>query len=291
MYDNLPPLHSLRAFEAAARHLSFTKAARELHVTQGAVSYQIRQLEERLDRLLFVRRIRAVTLTAEGSRLFEVCQRTFQDLAQEIAALSPERDDGILIVAVSTYVTTRWLSRRLSPFFEAHPGTTLRLQHSINAPDFSIEDVDIAIRWGQAGKLGPRSRTLVPTPMLPLCAPALMSGERAIKSPSDLQWHHLLRDEPGEDLWPDWLALAGVPGLKTRAGQTISDPNVRVQAAIDGQGVVLADALVADDIAEGRLIAPFNTAIEGYGYHLLWSARSIARPGVRAFRDWLSALP
>lgn len=290
LYDNLPPLNSLRAFEAAGRHLSFTKAAVELGVTQGAVSYQIRQLEGRLGIKLFERRIRQVALTVQGERLLAVTRRAFLDLSGEIGTLIAPRDDGTLTVAVSTYVTTRWLSRHLNAFLRKHPETNLNLQHSVNAPDFEVGNVDFIIWWGKAPWPGFQARVLLQMPMVPVCSPELLEGANPIREPSDLGQHVLLRDQKNVDLWPEWLKKAGVPEDAVGPGQTISDPNVRIQAAIDGQGVVLADDLVSDERVFGKLVAPFDIALDGYGYYLMWPRDKPERTVSLAFAEWLASL-
>lgn len=290
MFDILPPLNSLRAFEAAGRHLSFTRAAVELGVTQGAVSYQIRQLESRLGVKLFERRIRQVALTAQGERLLTVTHRAFLDLSGEIGALIAPRDDKILTVAVSTYVTTRWLSRHLNELLHHQPEMKLNLQHSVNAPDFKIDNVDFVIWWGKVPWPGFQARLLLQMPMIPVCSPKLLEGADPIHKPSDLSRHVLLRDQKNVDLWPEWLKKVGVPEDAVGPGQTISDPNVRIQAAIDGQGVVLADDLVSDERASGKLVAPFDIALDGYGYYLMWPRDKPERSVSLAFAEWLAGL-
>lgn len=288
LYGHLPSLNGLRIFEAAGRHLSFTRAAAELCVTQGAVSYQIRQLEAQLGLRLFDRRIREVLLTDEGERLLRVVQRALKDISGEIRALSPSREDGILTIAVSTYVATRWLSPRLNRFFAQRPEITLRLQHSVNAPDFDMETVDLAIRWGNGDWPELESVLLLPMPMKLVCSPRLATGPDPLTL-HDLRNQIFLHDEPEVDLWPIWLLQAGLAQLAPGRGPTISDPNVRIQAAIDSQGVVLADDLVAGDLAAGRLVAPFDIQLQGYGFYLLHSTAAGTRPKVRAFLDWIIA--
>ncbi|MEM7173469.1 MAG: LysR substrate-binding domain-containing protein, partial [Pseudomonadota bacterium] len=252
-------------------------------------SYQIRQLEQNLGTSLFHRRVRQVSLSKEGAALFAVCDRLFRDLSDELASFSAAANNPVLTIAVSTYVATRWLSPRLRGFFEDQGHVTLRLQHSVNAPDFALEDVDVAIRWGKPSNLPRHAQMLLPMPMVPVAAPALITGRVGpgpIKQPADLAGHLLLRDDAAEDLWPEWLGLAGLAAMNDNPSQTVSDPNVRIQAAVDGQGVVLADDLVGDELASGRLIAPFDLGLTGYGYHLLASKSSRSRPAVRAFMAW-----
>lgn len=287
MFASLPSLNSLRVFEAAARHQSFTVAADELSVTQGAVSYQIRRLEGGLGIDLFRRKTRQVALTVEGERLFRAVHRLLRDLDDEVRSISPRSDRMVLTVAVSTYVAARWLSPRLGRFFSAHPEITLRLQHAVNDPTFAVEDVDMAIRWGDGNWPGVASELLLASPMMPVCAPGLIDGGATARGPEDLIGHTLLHDQPGIDLWGEWFAKAGGEAPPARAGLTITDPNVRVQAAMDGQGVVLADCLIENEIAAERLVAPFDVVLDGYGFHMLYESGAARRPAFRRFRDWL----
>ena len=288
MFASLPSLNSLRVFEAAARHQSFTVAAEELAVTQGAVSYQIRRLEGALGIDLFRRKTRQVALTVEGERLFRAVHRMLRDLDDEVRAISPRSDRMVLTVAVSTYVAARWLSPRLGRFFSAHPEITLRLQHSVNDPTFAVEDVDMAIRWGDGSWPGVASELLLASPMMPVCAPGLIEGGASC-GPENLHAHTLLHDQPGIDLWDEWFVKAGVDGPPAGTGLTITDPNVRVQAAIDGQGVVLADCLIDNEIDAGRLVAPFEIILDGYGFHMLYETQAARRPAFRRFREWILA--
>jgi LysR family glycine cleavage system transcriptional activator len=292
MLNKIGSLNSLRAFEVAARQLSFTKAAEELYITQGAVSYQIRELESRLGLALFKREIRKVSLTDAGERLYKVTRRALIDIDSEIEALTANTNTSPLTVAVSTYVTTRWLSRRLTTFLNAHPDTALQLQHGVNTPDFKVGMYDLAIRWGKAPWAGAQSCELLKMPMMPVCSPALLEGAAdLIGHPENLRYFTLLHDQKNVDLWPIWLKQADVSQESIRSGRIIADPMVRVQAALDGQGVMLADGLVAAELACGDLITPFNINLEGYGYHLLWDHNVTLNPITQSFLDWIIAQP
>ena len=287
MFRQLPPLKALRAFEAAARHGSFTEAAKELSLTQGAISYQVRQLESKLEIDLFQRSARLVTLTGSGQSLYRTVHRLFRELEDEINSISPGKEPLILTISVSTYFVTRWLSARLGNFLNNHPDITLRLQHSVNDPDFTLEDVDLAIRWGRGGWADSEAEMLIPSPMFAVCSPQLMKGENALKNLHDLGRQTLLHDQEGSDSWQEWLLKAGLENLGSGRGPVIVDPNVRVQSAIDGHGLVLADNLVRDDIAAGRLLAPFEISLDGFGFHLLYNSDARRRHAFRLFRQWL----
>jgi DNA-binding transcriptional LysR family regulator len=263
MFNQLPPLKALRAFEAAARHGSFTTAAGELSLTQGAISYQVRNLESKLGITLFQRSARQVTLTPQGQSLYRTTHRLFRELEDEIHKIAPGKDQLILTVSVSTYFVTRWLSKRLGHFLNNHPEVTIRLQHSVNDPDFTVEDVDLAIRWGNGNWQQGESELLIPSPMMAVCAPGLMPSKVEL---DDLRNQTFLHDQDST---------------------VIDDPNVRVQSAIDGQGLVLANSLLSDDIAAGRLVEPFDIRLEGYGFHLLYEPAARRRNAFQLFRQWL----
>ncbi|MFT5505338.1 MAG: LysR family glycine cleavage system transcriptional activator, partial [Gammaproteobacteria bacterium] len=227
MFEKLPPLKSLRAFEAAARLGSFTSAAKELSITQGAISYQVRRLETSLDVVLFQRLVRQVTLTAAGQSLYCTTHRLFRELEDEIHSIAPRQQPLLLTVSVSTFFVTRWLSQRLGHFLNEQPLLTLRLQHSVNDPDFTIDAVDLAIRWGKGYWSGVESELLIPSPMMALCAPQLAQGENVIKKPDDLRQQLFLHDQAGNDGWNEWLTLVGLEDLGEGPGPIIVDPNVR----------------------------------------------------------------
>jgi LysR family glycine cleavage system transcriptional activator len=288
MFKQLPPLKALRAFEAAARHSSFTRAAMELSLTQGAISYQVRHLEADLGIALFKRSARQVSLTAEGQSLYRTTHRLFRELEDEIHHIAPGQDQLILTVSVSTYFVTRWLSQRLGDFLNRHPEITLRLQHSVNDPDFTVEDVDLAIRWGKGDWPGSESELLIPSPMFAVCSPGLIKGESPAARLQDLRRQTFLHDQESNDGWREWLLQAGLGDLDSGAGPVIIDPNVRVQSAIDGHGLVLANILLNEDIAARRLSKPFAIQLEGYGFHLLYTPAVKRLHAFQLFRKWLS---
>ena len=288
MFKKYRYLNSLRVFEVAARNLSFTKAAEELYMSQGAVSYQIRELETRLSLKLFRREIRQVSLTDAGERLYKVTRRALIDIDSEITALTSSQDMATLTIAASTYFTTRWLSKPLTQFLNTHPDMALQLQHSVNTPDFKVGKYDLAIRWGKPPWEGVISRELMPMPMMPVCSPDLLKGHNTLQNhPISLASFTLLRDQENVDLWPDWLRKAGVPEEAIIHSRVIADPVVRTQAALDGQGIMLADGLVDAELENGSLITPFDINLEGYGYHVLWDETVELSPASVQFLGWL----
>ena len=287
MFQKLPSLKALRAFESAARHCSFNAAATELSVSPGAISYQVKQLESSLGVHLFHRLTRQVELTDAGLRLYHTVHRQFEELEEELTRISPKKRDNPLTVSVSTFFVTRWLSPRLGTFLNTHPDITVRLQHSVNDPDFAVEAVDLAVRWGNGRWPHSPSEPLIEMPMIAVCAPSLLQGESGIRQPADLMRHTLLHDQPGMDLWPEWLRTAGLDPDERTSGPVIVDPNVRVQSAIDGHGVVLGNPLLQPELESGRLSEPFDIRLEGYGYHLVYSRSAVHNEPFRQFHQWL----
>ena len=287
MFNQLPPLKTLRAFEAAARHQSFTEAAIELSLTQGAISYQIRRLESHLNISLFQRSARQVNLTSEGQSLFGTTHQLLRELEDVIHSIAPGKNQLILTVSVSTFFVTRWLSQRLGNFINNNPQITLRLQHSVNDPDFAVEEVDLAIRWGKGTWSGSESELLISSPMIALCSPKLVNGENPIRQLDDLRQQTFLHDQEGTDGWRDWLIKAGLDDLGSGPGPVIVDPNVRVQSAIDGHGLVLANHLLNEDIVQGRLVIPFDIQLEGLGFYLVYTPNATRRKAFQLFRHWL----
>ncbi|MEQ8653431.1 MAG: LysR substrate-binding domain-containing protein [Kiloniellales bacterium] len=283
MSYRLPPLNAFRVFEAVARHESFTKAADELFLSQGAVSYQIKSLEEKLGMTLLLRSARAVTLTPEGTRLLPVVCSALRRLQEEIAAIKAEQEGGVLTIALSTYTATRWLSPRINSFLRTAPGTRIQIHHSLEDPLPGPGGADLAIRWGRGRWSGLEARLLIPSPMLPYCSPELAAE---LSQPADIARATLLREDPPFDLWEAWVEHAGLDAATIGQSLVISDSNVRVQAAVDHQGLVLADVLAAPEIESGRLVAPFGIALEGWGYYLLYEAALAEKPAVAAFLDW-----
>jgi len=187
------------------------------------------------------------------------------------------------------FFAARWLSQRLSRFWVQHPEITLRLHHFSATVEFPGADVDLAVRWGDGNWSGVEVELLVPVNVAPVCSPALLHADRPLRSPADLRFHSLFHDE-NVDLWRLWFTGVGLPNLEVPLGPIIDDTNVRVQAAMDGQGFALAPlALLRDDIATGRLVTPFDYVLDHLGYYMVYPRGALAQPKVRIFRDWLLA--
>jgi LysR family glycine cleavage system transcriptional activator len=293
MTARLPSLNGLRAFEAAARHLSFTNAASELNVTQTAISHQIRRLEEELGIRLFVRQNRALALTPEARDYLPGVRAAFNDLRQATDRVLRRDNDHVLTVSTLASLAAKWLLPRLSSFQEAHPGIDVRITTSTALVDFRTGDVDAAIRYGRGNWAGLRADWLTADELFPVCSPALLSGDRPLRCPEDLANQTLLHSSGGyDDDWRLWLTAAGLPtNISKQPGLTFDLILMTVQAAIDGFGVAMGrTSYVEADIAKGRLVVPFEITLPAdAGFYLVSPEARADSPKLRAFRQWLVA--
>lgn len=278
---------SLRVFDVVARHLSFTAAAEELNLSKGAVSYQIARLEEELGFAVFVREHRSIALTDRGQRLWRAAQPAFRSLEREIAELRGVGGDARITVGLSTYFASRWLSPRLMTFIAAHRGVALRLQPAIDLIDLAQQGIDMAIRWGKGQWGDCQIEPLLSCPAFPTAGAAIQARVVARGLAAVLPELPLLHDRDRSEAWQDWHGAAGLPYRPTRDDLVIPDPNVRVQAVMDGQGVALNDRLVEDELAGDRLFRVSEVALDDYGYFLAYPAEALDNLALRAFRDWL----
>ena len=284
----LPPMSTLRSFEAAARHLSFTKAAVELFVTHGAVSRAIRTLEDHLQVKLFQRNIRAVVLTQAGSNYYVVVHDLLDRLSAATVTLMDQQTSGVVNVSTIDSFAAKWLVPRLFRFSQKHTDIDVRLSSSAQLADFTSDGIDLVIRYGRGNYPGLLSELLLKEELTPVCSPSLMSGQHPPATLADLKHHTLIHDEFPID-WVSWLKFAGAPDIDARRGIRFQSSVHAVQAAVQGDGIVLGrSALVADDLKAGRLVQPFNVAQPiDLAYYVVYPAASIMRPKVKAFRDWL----
>lgn len=294
-----PPLAALRTFEVAARHLSFTKAAAELHVTQGAVSQQIKQLEASLGFALFHRGARGLTLTEKGEALAETAQRAFRRLFDKIEELRQPEEGGILTVSVSPSLAVKWLIPRLGRFYERHPEVDVRIRPDPVLIDVEAEagTVDMAIRFGQGPFPGLSAVPIMHETVFAVASPELVAKGPPLRRPRDLCRHTLLHSSSTQVVvnsmarWEVWLGVLGVTGVNAKAGPTFPSSYMLLQAAIHGQGVALTWAALADDdLRAGRLVRLFDRALEGsMSYFALTTQAAADKPKIIAFRDWLVA--
>lgn len=279
-YDNL------RLFTVVARHLNFTAAAEELNLSKGAVSYQMARLERELGFAVFRREHRGVALTERGAELLRLSRSAFGELERDIHRLR-ETAAQTITVAVSTYFAARWLSPRLMAFMEAHPGVRLRIQPMVDLIDLSAEPVDMAIRWGRGDWRDLTIEPLLACPAFATAGAKTAAFAREAGLAATLAQATLLHDREDSEAWADWHAAAGAPMRSTRHRLVIPDPSVRVQAVIDGQAIALNDALVAQELSDGRLFEISDVRLENYGYFLAFEAGALERPELRDFRDWI----
>ena len=290
----LPPLNSLRAFEAAARWLSFTKAAEELYVTPAAVSQQVKQLEEYLGVPLFQRMTRAIKLTEEARTVLPLMTEGFDKLAEAIEHLNSEEDSGLLTVSTAPTFAAKWLLQRIPDFSEKHPDIDLRLDASLIPREFSRDNIDVSIRLSQGDYPGLHVSRVFGEEFIPVCSPNLISGVASLCSPDDLRNHRLLHVDWGylKSSMPDWalwIEAAGVKDINLDHGQHFTVESLAIEAAINGHGVALVSYhAVAEDLNAGRLIKPFDLAIPvEFSYWLVCPHEYLRRAKVKAFCDWL----
>ncbi len=308
MATRLPPLNALRAFEAAARHLSVKKAAIELNVTPAAVSHQIRMLEDYLGVQLFHRYNRALELTDAARASLPKLREGFDCLVQAVERLRSHVSGGVLTVSAAPSFAARWLMPRLHRFIAAHPEVDVRVSARMRRVSVDgkgdvaeratveawLDDSDIAILYGRGNYPTLWVRKLLDLTLTPICSPQLLQGDHPIRTPSDLGRHMLLHDDTGdlydnEPFWDVWLREAGVNGVDARRGPHFSHAVLAFEAAIDAVGVVATmPVLAAEDLASGRLVAPFDLRVPlASAYYLVCHESASTRPAVALFRDWL----
>ncbi len=288
----LPSLNGLRAFEASARHMSFTHAAAELNVTQTAISHQIRRLEDQLGLKLFIRQNRALALTREAEDYLPAVRAAFDDLRRATTRLLRTDPDGRMTISTTASLATKWLVSRVAAFQDANPGLEVRITTSAHLVDFRREEVDMAVRYGRGNWPGLRADWLMADRLFPVCAPALLSGAEPLRKPADLARHTLLHTTVSRDDWRLWLTAAGLPqSIAARRGLTFDQGFMAIQAAVEGLGIALGRLyLVEADIAAGRLVAPFDTVLpQDAGYYVVTPEATVDTPAIRLFRDWLIA--
>ncbi len=290
-FRRLPPLNGLRAFEAAARHLSFTRAAAELNVTQAAISHQIRMLEERLAVKLFVRRNRTVLLSEAGQAYLPALRDAFDMIDQATDRLLRRDETAPLVISSTASFATKWLVPRLSAFQSLHPEIEVQLSTSVELVDFQRDAVDAAIRWGMGKWPGLHIERLFSHDIFPVCAPSLVKGRNGLKQPSDLARATLLHTTTARDDWRLWLTAAGVKGVDVSRGPVFDMVFTALQAAIDGVGVALGQTqLVERDLAAGRLVQPFDLSLPiEAAYYFVAPPSALKRRKVKAFHDWILA--
>jgi LysR family glycine cleavage system transcriptional activator len=282
------PLNALRVFEAASRQMSFTKAGEELGLTQTAVSYQIKLLEETLGEQLFLRRPRQVTLTDAGERLAPKISEAFGMIDEALAGTKNQSDSTLTIHTTVTFAS-RWLAHHLGTFQLENPGIAVRLETSQEVVDFSRTEADVAIRSGSGAWPGLKSHFLMKSDFTPMLSPALAATIGGVREPADILKLRII--DPGDIWWQRWFTAAGLDGIDL-GGRPISRLGAQAfeaAAAIAGQGVaILKPEFYADDMALGRLIQPFELrATDGSDYWLAYPEARRQSKKIRAFRDFM----
>jgi LysR family transcriptional regulator, glycine cleavage system transcriptional activator len=288
MSRRLPPLAALRAFEAAARHLSFKGAAAELNVTPTAISHHIRLLEESIGVRLFERRPRRVVMTADAQVLYPVLRDGFDSFATAIDSLRRKDSRTAVILSATMAFTAKWLVPRMALFRTSCPGLDLNVLATDEPVDLDSGAADLAIRYGERSGADLDSELFLKDRFAPVASPRL-----GLQRPDDLRnatllhfdWHH---SDPNNPTWPRWLATARLRGVDAHAGVRFSDESHAIQAAIGGQGVALLSlTLVAEELAAGTLIVPFGPELRARSYYLVHSNRRPLSESARAVRAWL----
>lgn len=277
------PLNALRAFEAAARHLSFTRAAIELNVTQTAISHQIKRLEERLGATLFRRLPRGLMITEEGLALLPTLSDSFDRMADMLQRFEDGHLREVLTVGAVGTFAVGWLLPRLSALESRHPFIDLRLSTNNNRVDIAAEGLDYAIRFGNGAWHDTQAQALFAAPLSPLCTPAIA---RKLKTPADVAQHTLLRSYRADE-WPDWFAQAGLAAPRIK-GIVFDSSLPMVEAAVQGAGIALAPPLMFQrQISSGTLVAPFDISISKGRYWLTQLTSRPVSPAMAAFAAWL----
>lgn len=288
----LPPANSLVAFEAAARHLNFTRAAKELLVTQAAVSRHIKILEDHLGLPLFLRLPRSLQLTPQGRRLQAAVTMGLGHIANTAADLRRASGDEDVTVSTSVTFASYWLMARIAKFRVAYPELEIRLVASAPVADLVVAGIDLAVRYG-AGKW-PDVETihLMNNEVFPVCAPSYLEGRAPLRTPDDLLNEtllHLVKHDLNWVSWDKWLKSIGVEGKPTRRGHEFDNYLILVQAALDGQGIALGGGRLADDfLARGSLVRPIDATLSSErGFYLLIPKDLPLSKSARLFRDWI----
>jgi len=290
----LPPLNAIRAFEAAGRHLSFTRAADELNVTPAAISQQVRNLEEILGVALFRRLTRALLLTEAGQMALPILGEGFDRLVDGIERIRASEESGILTVSAAPSFAARWLVRRLPRFEARHPDIRIRLDPTLQVVDFERENVDIAVRFGEGDYPGMRTDRLMSENISPVCSPKLLSDGKSLREPSDLANQVLLHTDWGlgntsQPDWAMWLMTAGADNVNPSRGPVFTTEVLTVESALEGNGVALVNrGIVVDEVAAGRLVWPFELTLKTkYGFFIVCPEHTADSAKNAAFRQWL----
>ncbi len=292
----LPPLKSLQAFEAAARWLSFTKAAEELFVTPAAISQQVKQLETYLGTALFHRLTRAVQLTPAAKTVLPLVTEGFDSLCEAVERLAREEESGLLTVSSVPTFAIKWLLRRLPDFSSRYPDIDVRLDASLELRDFDRDGIDVSIRLGMGDYPALHVTRILDEEVSPVCSPKLLVGATPLRVPEDLKNQRLIHVDWGRLTiglpdWQMWTKAADVDGVDVGHGPRFTVENMAIEAAINGDGVALiSHSAVVEDLKAGRLVRPFDLVLEtDFSYWLVCPHEHMRRAKVSVFCEWLLA--
>ncbi len=293
--ERLPPLNSLRAFNAVVRHMSFQKAAAEMFVTPAALSYQIRQLEDHLGLKLFHRLNRAIELTDHGRLIAPGLKDGFERISDTMRQLTRRRSGNVLVISAGPAFTAKWLAPRLYRYMARHPEVDTRISASLKLAKLGYDDVDVAIRFGAGTYADCDSVKLADEYVTPLCSPALLEGATPLRQPDDLMHHTLIHDDTHIGIfelagWQDWLKEAGVKNADLKRGLHFNVADHAQDAAVSGAGVVLGRTVLAQgDIDSGRLVAPFDLKLKAdFSFYGVTHKSRSGNLMIRNFLYWLN---
>lgn len=287
MARDLPSLNAIRVFEAAARHLNFSRAAEELNVTQSAISRQVQKLEDQLGQKLFVRKGPRLTLTKTGDEYLDVVQNGLAVIRRGTVRLFHRKARPVLTISVLPSLVSQWLVPRIASFEAAHPEIAIRLSASYRVVDFSVAtDIDAAIRFGAGKWAGVEAELLIDDVIFPVCSPVKAAR---LREPADLLRERLLGEDPLYDLWNHWGKAAGLENLTASDDRLSDDFNIQIQGALLGHGVALARGmLVADELRRGQLVCPFRIAVRSpLQYYFVSPSDRPGDPAIGSVRSWL----
>ncbi len=294
MYKRLPPLNSMRAFESAARHQSISLAASELNVTPAAISQQIKLLEQVLDVQLFIRQNRQIDLTEEGQLLKPLLGEAFEQMYRALQTLRAHQQGHPLTITAPHTFVAKWLIPRLDDFNQQYPQISVRIDASTRLVDFEQEAIDVGIRFSMQQDPDLVSTHLMTLQVIPVCSPEFIQKQNRLKTPADLSNQTLLHyehktDEPSWPDWNMWLTTVGYPEVDSKSGISFAQPEMLIQAAIEGQGIALVATIFAEkDIQAGRLVQPFSMSMPiDFSYYLVTTPKRANLPRVAAFKQWI----
>lgn len=287
---HLPLLNALKTFVVAGHYLNFTKAADELLVSPSAVSHQIRVLEDYLGVKLFVRQKRALFLTPEGAQLHEALEAPFDQISRAVQNTVQNRTRESLHISLRPFFSSAWLAPRLNSFWGQNPKIEIDLTHTIKAPNFMSDQIDLGIIWGKGDWPDLESKFLLPGNLTPICSASLIEKQGRPQTPEDLNRFTLIHDED-KSAWDAWMKKSGAGDLNCQGNLTIDDTNVRVQSTLNGQGIMLGcPTLLHRELEDGELVQLFDVCLDTYAYYLVYPKKLQLTKNMEIFIDWILQL-